>query len=467
MTQCKRKAIKTIHLEIAQDENVTSFGGMMLNERLAMKLGLWNLLEKALGQRQGQYSWLEIIKPAIAGLLTGSQGTYATQHVREESPLLDIIGMEAAPEEATFWRSLKQLGESEWIEAMAKVQFQWTVRILSRATRNDLLHEGFFPVFADGELSEGSPRREATKTIRDKGAGLLWATVFAGPLAAAQRLCAEGEGEQTAVRGMLDPVVREVLKPLGLHHRALLLADSLHGDEPTLKEAERLNLHYVAGANKLRKTADVLSEQPGEQWEDTGAMPGRGWAESAVCVCWIQCPDWPRKRTLVGRRFRREGEMHYEYSGILTNLTHGDVRGMMDRGLSFGRAAWRLYDYKAGMENYYKDLLTDLGLHHPPCQRYKLNAAFFSIATLAHTLGAALDILGGGGEPRGQTLCQDGQERKRPTPRRMRLATLRRLILTVPARVACHARVCTVTILGISDSIRALIERFWTCVNLC
>ena len=64
----------------------------------------------------------------------------------------------------------------------------------------------------------------------------------------------------------------------------------------------------------------------------------------------------------------------------------------------------------------YKNLLTDLGLHHPPCQRYKLNAAFFPIATLAHTLGAALDVLGGGGEPRGPTLRQDGQERKRPTP---------------------------------------------------
>jgi hypothetical protein len=460
----KQQRVKSVTVEYA-DENVTSFGGLSLVERLALRLGLWRELEKRLPHRRGHFDWRRIIKSAVMGLLSDARGTYATEPVRQDSALLDLLGLEDAPEEATFWRTLEGLGRKEIRRILAKVQRLWTRTILSRATRRDLLREGFLPVFGDGTLLEGSDRREGTKYQKGKGTGLLWATWFCGPLIAAQRLAGEGEGEQSSLRAMLEEVIEEILVPLNLKEVALVLMDSLHGDGPTLDDLERHRLHYIVGANKLDRTEMVLQDCAEWEWRDTGAKPQLGWSESAVCVCSIQCEGWSKKRTLVGRRWKREGELLWEYAGVITDLSEQEVSHLMKRGRRFAQAIWRLYDTKAGLEDHYKDPLEDLNLHHPPCQELVRNQGFYAVATLAHTLGRAVDLIGGKSAERGSMKRKDGGRRKRPKPRRMRLWRLRRLLFTLSGRVTCHARTAAVTLLGLSQPLRKLFEHFW--VNIC
>ena len=466
VTEMKRKKVHSIKIEFS-DENVTSFGGLALAERLAMRLGLWRLVETALPDREG-YGWLEIIKSMVMGLLSGSRGTYAAEELREDATLLSLLDLEEAPEEATVWRSLEGLGELVESGVLPDVQGGWVRRALGRVRRKDLLCDGFFPVFGDGSLLEGSARREGTKWIEEKGKGLLWCTVFAGPFLAAQCLAREGEGEETCVRGMLGDVMEKVLKPLRLEKRALFLLDSLHGDDVTLsriEEWESRGAHYIVGANKLAKTVATLSDQGEYSWLDTGPNAAMGWSASGLCVCWLQCDRWARKRTLIGRRFMREGEFLWNYSGVITDLEKADVLHLMVDGANYADAIWRLYDRKAGMETYYKDALEDLGLHHPPCREHLRNAGFYAVATLAHTLGAAVDLIGGQSADRGSTQRKDGEKRRRALPRRMRLWRLRRRLLSVPARVAHHARVLTVTLLGIGARVRAEFARYF--LNVC
>jgi len=466
VTTLQPKTPHTIKIEFS-DEPVTSFSGLVLAEKVATRLGLWSTLNGILPQRLGDYSWLTGIKSMVMGLLSGAQGAYATQALRNDETLLEMLSLPAAPEEATAWRMLKPLGELAPKESLERVQEIAARRTLERISRTKLLLEDFVPVFPDGSLLEGSARREGTKYIREKGRGLMWSAVFVGPVLCAQRLADEGEGEQTCVRAMIEEVDRAVLKPLKLHKKALVLADSLHGDEPTLKQLETLHLHYLVGANKLVKTEQTLTGQPEVVWEDTGARSNLGWSASGVCVCWLQCEDWPAKRLLVGRRFKREGEMIWNYAGALTDLREKDVRPMLARGLSFARAMWRLYDAKAGMETQFKDGLSDLGLHHPPCREHVRNAGFYAVGALAWLLGVAVDVLGGAGEDRGNTRCKDGGERARPTPRRMRLWRLRRELFTLPGRVTRHARELKVQLLGLAEGTRQLFERYWAKLSLC
>ena len=192
-----------------------------------------------------------------------------------------------------------------------------------------------------------------------------------------------------------------------------------------------------------------------------------GWSASGACVCWLQCADWPAKRLLVGRRFRREGEMIWNYAGALTDLREKDVRPMLARGLSFARAMWRLYDAKAGMETQFKDGLSDLGLHHPPCRKHVRNAGFYAVGALAWLLGVAVDVLGGAGAERGNTRRMDGDERARRTPKRLRLWRLRRELFALPGRVTRHARELTVQLLGVGEATRRLFERYWGNLSLC
>jgi hypothetical protein len=446
---------------------VTSFGGLVLAEKTAARLGLWRTLAGILPRRQGDYDWLSAVKSMVMGLLSGAQGTFATQSLRQDESLLGLLSLAGAPEEVTAWRMLKPLGELSPPASIQRVHSIAARRTLEKMPRRDLLLEGFVPLFPDGSLLEGSARREGTKTIRDKGSGLIWSAVFVGPVLCAQRLAGEGQGEQSCVRAMIEQVDRAILKPLKLHAKTLVLADSLHGDEPTLAQLEAARLHYLIGANKLAKTEQTLMNLPEQVWEDTGARSRLGWSGSGACVCWLQCEGWPAKRLLVGRRFMREGEMIWNYAGALTDLREKDVRPMLVRGLTFARAIWRLYDAKAGMETQFKDGLSDLGLHHPPCREHVRNAGFYALGALAWLLGVAVDVLGGAGEERGKLQRMDGSKRARPTPKRMRLWRLRRELFTLPGRVARHAHELKVQLLGLAEATRQLFERYWGHLSRC
>ena len=466
VTTLQQKTPHTIKIEFA-DDPVTSFGGLTLVERMAQRLGIWRTLSGTLPERQGEYDWTTCVKSVVAGLLSGGHGTYAAQSVRDDAALLRLLSLEGVPEEATVWRCLKQLGQYQADGRMGVVQAVAARRTLEKMPRPSLLLEGFVPIFADGSLLEGSGRREGTKYIPEKGRGLMWSAVFVGPVLAAQRLSPEGAGEQSAVRAMLPAVQDRVLKPLHLERKALVLVDSLHGDGPTLSDLEAMKLHYIAGANKLDATAKTLSEQPNLVWESTGANKTLGWSESGVCECWLQCEDWPRKRQLFGRRFKREGEMIWNYSGVMSDLREKSVAGMLARGLSFARAIWRLYDAKAGMETLFCDGLSDLGLHHPPCQEHVRNAGFYAAASLAWVLGTAVDAIGGQGGERGSTVRHDGEARSRPRPMRMRFWRLRRELFALPGRVARHGHELKVRLLGVCERVQALFGHYWTNISRC
>ena len=464
VTTLQPKTPHTIKLEFS-DEPVTSFGGLVLAEKAAARLGLWSTLAGLLPARRGDYDWPTAVKSMIMGLLSGAQGTFATQALRRDEALLGLLSLAGAPEEATAWRMLRPLGELDSKHSLARVLAILARRTLEKMARPELLLEGFVPVFADGTLLEGSAAREGTKYLREKGRGLMWSTVFVGPVLAAERLAGVGEGEHGCVRALLAEVDQSVLRPLKLHGQALVLADSLHGDDSTLKQLEQAHLHYIVGARKLALSETTLMEQPETVWEDTGARRNWGWSASGACVCWLQCEGWAHKRLLVGRRWKPEGEMLWHYAGVLTDLRERDVAAMRGRGLSLARAIWRLYDAKAGMETLYQNGLSDLGLHYPPCRALVRNRGFYGVAALAWTLGTAVDVLGGAGEDRGRLRRQDGGERARSTPKRMRLWRLRRELFALPGRVACHARALKVRLLGLAVSTRQIFERYWE--NLC
>ena len=73
VTRFKQQAVKSFKLEFS-DEPVTVWGGYVLIERLASRLGLWNALDKALPEPRGcTHDWLSTIKSLAAGLLTGAR----------------------------------------------------------------------------------------------------------------------------------------------------------------------------------------------------------------------------------------------------------------------------------------------------------------------------------------------------------------------------------------------------------
>lgn len=453
-SQQKRNSVRSIKLEFSPEEEVTAFGGLAFLNRLALRTGFWRRLEKDLPERRGAYSWVEVIKSVVMGMATGLQGTYAAEGLREDQAALRLLGQKGAPEEATVWRSLEKIGSEGILNVMEDHLIRSTKDMISRLPRKRLLMEGFFPVFMDGTLLEGTPRREGTKDLREKGKGmgLLWTTVFAGPFCAAGRLAGKGEGENSCAKTLVSRVLKGIVQPLNF--RSLVLADSLHGDGPTCDSLEAQEVKYILGARKLKKSEEILASQPEEVWAPTPEYDKKRKVEnSAVCVCKIQCAEWSHARILIGRRWMNKGDMFPRYAAVLTNLTPDDLAAMKRRkGKNYAECVWSLYDKKQGCENLYKDLLIHLGLHHPPCRELTRNQGFYTLGLLAAFFLRAVDQIG---------VASIRDERYRS------FATLRRLFIYIPARIATHARTAKATLLGTGRRLMERCQGLWSRLCRC
>jgi hypothetical protein len=445
VTTNKQSTVKRIKLGFSPQQSVTSFGGLAVPQRMMLRLGVDTLLARNLPPRRG-YSLAEITVSAIAGLLSGAQGTVVTEAARHDPALRKLLGLSRSPEEATFWRSLEDAGTKQSLHAFSKISLAFGRDVLLRSPRLALMDNGFVPIFFDGSLLEGSHRREGTKFIEDKGKGLMWTAAFVGPYPVAQRLAASGEGESetTHARELLRTVTKDILVPTELQKDAMVLMDSLHGNGPTLDILEELHHQYIVGAGALKSADVVLSEQPESQWTATPEYDKRrsGIEHSAVCVATLQCEGWAHKRTIVGRRWKKKDEFIWNYSAVLTNLDPCDARlNISTKASAYARKIWSLYDRKGACENHFKNLLSDLGLHHPPCRSWQRNAGFYAIAMLTGLIAVACDVLTG-----------------KPSKTRRRIATLRRWLFAVPAHIVVHARTASATILGLSHWWRSSIE---------
>jgi hypothetical protein len=432
----------------APERGVTGAGGLSLAEALAQRLGLWTQCRRRLPPRRDRSQGFETsaaVAALVHALLVGGEGFCATEPLRGDGPLLEIVGLERAPSAETTEEVVKFLAAHRRGQAALGEVTEWlAAKMLARTARRDLLDEGFVPVFCDGTLLETCGKtKEAIKVI-DGARGQLAVGLFVGPHLVASDFARAGQGEQALVREFVAGPGRRVLRETRLLRSALFLLDSLHGDGPTLDLLESRALsgsHYIVGAQKLAEAQRVLSEMPEAAWIDTGPRPGRGWSESAVCTCWLQCEGWDKKRLLVGRRFKREGEMLWTFAGVVTGLRPSEPRvaRLIERqGLPFAEIVWRLYTRKQALENAWKDLLSDLGLHHPPSGSVAANAVFLAIAGLAHALSVGV-----------RRLVLTGPART------MRLWRLRREVFHLPARVMRHARRVIVRLLDAREALRA------------
>jgi hypothetical protein len=427
----RQKVDRVVDIEFVDAPQMTAWGGLSLAERLACRTRLWSRCRKLLPQRTataGGYHTTTVVAALMHGLLSGARGTWAAEALRKDAAACRAAGFGtfSVPEEATVWRTLGQMDAAGGQAALGAVMAENARRLIEATPRNQLLYEGFFPAFVDGTWIEvgGQTRYEGTKAF-DGERKLMWSVAWAGPYVAAQGFALPGQGERERSLELVGPAWGEVMEPAGLGGRTLWLLDSLYGDDACLQRLEACaGSHYVVGANKLAGVQAVAMEQPESQWRPTA--PRRRGEQAALCVHTYQGQGWAAPRTVITRRSKRHDEMFWHYWSVFTNLEPGQpqLAALMEKEeLTFGEAVWRLYDHKQARENQFKELLRDLDLHHPPCSQLGRNGIFYTIAAMALNLSVAMRRIG-----------------MRGRDARMSLGRLRRMLLAMPARTACHAR---------------------------
>ena len=424
-------------------ECATAKSGVGLAEILASRLGLWSDCRRQVAPRrdvtQG-YSTVSVVSSVVHGLLSGGRGFGSTEAMRGDRPLLKLLGLDRAPSAETVEEVVKYLGSLDDGHAgLSRLLVSQCRKYLAHEVRRQVLDEdGWFRVWADGTVLEVEGKCfKGLKRIDGKW-GQLFCACFAGPYLAACDMAGEGVGEQTLVRRFVGEVVERVVKPSRLAGNTLFLLDSLHGDGPTLDLLESFEAtHYIVGGNKLQTMREELATRPEHEWAPIKSDPRSGRCEEAVCRFRIQCADWPQSRLAVGRRWKDKGEMIFNYSGVITDLTSANERvaaRMKRTKQSFERVILALYDSKQANENGWKELLEDMGLHHPPTADPKNGAIFYAMAAVALNLATGVRRLGLQGPD--QT---------------MRLWRLRRDLFDIAGRVGVSARRACVTILDARD----------------
>lgn len=429
----RKKSVVVKFSDSGAHEHATAKGGLGVMEALARRTGLWSSCDRLLPARKdpGQgFTPTAVVSAMVHGLLSGGRGFEVTEPMRGDTPLLRLLGLGRAPSAETVEEVTKYLAGCEGHAKLAEITHGQCLEFVRREKRKEMLNaDGFALVWADGSLLEVDGRKfEALKSYGGK-CGQLVAACYVGPYLLASDFADEGEGELELSRGFLRSSAKRLLSETNLLPSALVLLDSLYGDGPTLDllEQDLEGASYIVGANKLAETQKQMASFGESDWSETGANKRRGWEESALCAFWLECEGWKGKRLCVGRRWKNKGDMIYHYSAVVTNVSRSDKRvlGKIKREKlgSFEQAIWRLYDEKQGLENNWKSLLCDMGLHHPVSSKVQANAIFFSVAGLAYNLATGL-----------RRLALEGDSRS------MRLWRVRRDVIDMAARVTTHSR---------------------------
>lgn len=443
----QRKRGVVVKSAISDKMCATAKGGAVVVEALSNRLGFARKCREFLPSRRDPSQGFEVtavVSTLVHGLLCGGRGLSATEPMRGDAPLLKLLGLRRAPSAETVEEVIKYLGNHEHGYGGTQQMLGWLcAELIKRERRCDLERDGFVVCFADGSHLETEGKNFEAKTFhKAKGWGLDYCGVSVGPYMVTSGFAAAREGEMRATQRLLDGAIA-VLEKTALRSRALMLMDSLYGNQPILSLLERADheVKYVVGVNNLRQMHCDLAEMPDDFWRSSGAV--RNWSRTEVCSFWLQCREWPQKRRCVGRRCWREGEMLPYYFGVLTNLDRDDKRvgALMARHkISFEQAIWRLYDGKQAQENLWKDHLIDLGLHHPPCARVSANDVFYAIAAMAANLATGV-----------RRLALQGPQRT------MRLWRFRRDLIDLAATVMLHARQVIVKLIDArSDHVKQL-----------
>ena len=296
--------------------------------------------------------------------------------------------------------------------------------VLARADPGRHRHCGRVECFFDDTQIEVTGKKfEGARLNYDNHVALSWQTFFVGPLLAGSHLGAPPEHKESPASDQPGNDVSAALPELletNAHfwekEEAYCYADSASSAG---KYPEAIDGSFGAWSVSYNKWTSPLERGAGElpesQWS---GLQEEKWRDGSIHhsqYAWLwHCPEGCENNQLfaVVRHRRAEGELFWRYAFVACQQQQGDPRAVFER-----------HRLKGDRERLLSELLSDLDLHHPPCQSLEANRAYYALATLVYNAYVALRLIH----------LPEGEQ-----PRRIR--TLMRHLLLIPVEIKRHAR---------------------------
>ena len=361
-----------LKLEFIVNADQSIHAGLVAVEAMARRFGLWEklralpCLDRRKDKKRG-YGPEVIVGQLIYALCSGG-GCLSDSEALNDDPLArELFGVGKFADQSQVGEWLREQTQ-ESVMALRGLLREFVSWIWKEASPGRLLHAGQREVFFDDTQLEVNGKHFEGAAINYNGdLALSWQTLWVGPL-----LCDSHLGSPGDVSDQLLPML-ERNRELWAGQEAHFYADSGSSSGEHLNAIAAQGWHYTVSYNKwtgpLERKAQELpalawSKKAEEQHAFFRHQPQGRNAPQLYAVA--RCPDG---------LFERYGFVACD-------------EGQKDAGRGFER-----HHLKGQKEQMFKEVLSGLDLHRPPCSSLRANQVYYLIGALAYNLMVAIKLL--------------------------------------------------------------------------
>lgn len=396
------------HIGLGVAESASAHGGQVLVDAFCRRFGLWKKLAAAKGLDPRKRTGAGFAPEAISAQLlftlsSGGVGLADAERTGKDRVLMGLVGLEKGADQSTLGEWLRtQTPES--VHALWEINWAFVEEVWAAAKPGRVCHAGeeeWF--FDDTEIEVHGDSFEGARLNYNGDLALSLQVLWRGPFV------------MDAILDGAADVSAHLVAFLGQHQdrwqgrRTHFYADSGSSAAKFLEPIRAARFtHWTVSYNKW---TDVLERLAGELSEKRWSEPNARGEQHT----WLRHTPGEAKEAVTFAVVRRkpEGEMFWRYAFIACEPGEGWTP----------QAVFQRHALKGDKERGFSELLSDLDLHHPPCEKLLANEAFYALAILTYNVLTALKVLE----------LEDGQQA-------WRIRTLIRHLLTVPVTVSTHAR---------------------------
>lgn len=354
--------------------NLTNYGGLLLFKEFFELLNLKGLMSKHVvtnDQRQYLlYSDTAIIIQLLFQILAGHDTDYACQELKEDAYFYQLLESGQVASQSTLSRFFSRVTE-ETVVALRQLNFELLQIFLQFHQVNHLIIDVDSTHFTTYGKQEGS---DYNAHYRATGYHPLYAFesqtgyCFNAQLRPGNRYCSDGTAE------FLEPVLESF-------HQLLFRMDSGFASPQIYKSIEESGESYLIKLKRnavLSRLGDISLPYPED--ENATILPHSSYSET-----FYQAKSWDRVRRVCQFSQRKEGELFYDVTSLVTNLTGG-----------VSEELFQLYRKRGQSENFIKEMKSGFFGDKTDSSTLIKNEVRMMISCLAYNLSLFVKHLAGG-----------------------------------------------------------------------
>ena len=361
-----------LKLQFVANTEHSIHAGLVAVEAMARRFGLWEKVRKleCLDPRKDKrrgYSPEVILGQLIYALCSGG-GCLSDSEALNDDPLArELFGVSKFADQSQVGEWLR--GQSaQSVGALRQLLQEFVQWVWEQSEPARLLHAGQREVFFDDTQLELRGKQFEGAAVNYNGdRALSWQTLWVGPLLADSHVGSPGDVSDQLI------VMLERNRSLWQGQAAHFYADSGSSAGSYLDAIAAEGWHYTVSYNKW---TGPLERKAAE-------LPALAWKQSSgeARAMFRHQPEGRKEPQLFAVARRKEG-LFDEYGFIACDEAQSDAAMVFER-----------HHLKGGKEQLFKEVLSGLDLHHPPCSALQANQIYYLVAALAFNLMVAIKVL--------------------------------------------------------------------------